>query len=330
MFKLLTSALSGLAILSLIGSTLAPPVRAQSTAAPTALAVLDFQAKGGVSNDEASIISDRIRTQIFRSGRFQVMERANMLSILKEQGFQQTQSNCESTDCSVAAGKLLAVRQIMTGSVSKLGSLYTLSFRIIDVERGAILQDEYRDCRCSLEEVLTQLTGQMVEKLVTPLPSSAAPTPVPKPPTDLSAFSEHIAALPLADRQNFYKANEHYPLLASALSLPLLPFGYIYLNDWGKFWIVTGIEAGIGLLVLGAGATGSTSLLGVISTVGFFGYLGTWGYGVVDSFLTANHKNQELGQLLQLSQNSDHLFLGQQLSYASQPSLPLWQFQTRF
>lgn len=334
MFKTLSQALGGLAAVGLLLNPLAPAAHAQS--APTALAVLDFQAKGGVSNDEASIISDRIRTQIFRSGRFQVMERANMLGILKEQGFQQTQANCDSTSCSVAAGKLLAVRQIMTGSVSKLGSLYTLSYRIVDVERGEILKDEFRDCRCSLEEVLTQLTGQMVTELVQPPTPVATPTTAPssKPaspaPSADPALAAHLASLPLSERQTFYKSNEHYPFLASALSLPVLPFGYVYLNDWGKFWTVTGIEVGIGAVAfLGYVLTGGNG--GFFGTVALIGEVGTWGYGVVDSFLAANDKNRQLSQLLQLSQGNDEAFLGRHLSYGSAPAtLPLFQYKAQF
>ena len=101
----------------------------------TSIAVLDFEAKGNVQDDEASIISDRVRTELFKTGQYRILERSNMLSILKEQGFQQSQSNCQGVDCSVEIGRLLAVKQIVTGSVSKLGSIYTLSLRIVDVEK---------------------------------------------------------------------------------------------------------------------------------------------------------------------------------------------------
>ncbi|MBF2055237.1 MAG: hypothetical protein IGS03_17450 [Candidatus Sericytochromatia bacterium] len=109
-----------------VWTPLAPLAQAAPEVVPQRkdLAVLDFNARGGVSEDEAAIITDRLRSQMFQTGRYRLMERANMLSLLKEQDFQQTQQNCESTDCSVAVGKMLAVRQLMTGSVSRLGSIY--------------------------------------------------------------------------------------------------------------------------------------------------------------------------------------------------------------
>ena len=45
--------------------------------------------------------------------------------MLKEQGFQQ--SGCVSSECAVEAGKLLGVDQIVTGSIGKIGSYYTVS-----------------------------------------------------------------------------------------------------------------------------------------------------------------------------------------------------------
>lgn len=316
---------------SLITAQLVTPPKVQAqTPAAVPLAVLDFQAKGGVSNDEASIISDRVRTQIFRSGRFQVMERANMLSILKEQGFQQTQTGCDSTTCSVEAGKLLAVRQIMTGSVSKLGAIYTLSFRIVDVERGEILHDEYRDCRCSLEEVLTRLSGEMVTELTaqnTPPAPQASPSALPAPQLAKDPeLAQRIASLPLADRQAFFKENEHYPLLASTLNLTL-PFGYVYLNDWSKFWTVGGIEAGLILAPFLGYALGGSTGVNLIGPLAAIGLAATWGYGLVDGFLVANTKNQELRQLLQLTQASEEPFLRS----ASAPiAWPVLKFQARF
>ncbi len=87
------------------------------------LAVLDLKPQGDVTPDNAQIISDRVRAELFRTGRYRIIERSEMQAIIKEQGFQQTQDNCEVTDCSVALGKILAVRQIVVGSVSQLGEI---------------------------------------------------------------------------------------------------------------------------------------------------------------------------------------------------------------
>ena len=75
-----------------------------------------------------------------------------MESILTEQGFQM--SGCTSTECAVEAGKLLGVQKMIGGSVGKLGSLYNLSIRIIDVETGRIEKTESKRHEGSIEQLL--------------------------------------------------------------------------------------------------------------------------------------------------------------------------------
>ncbi len=322
--------------------SLAPSHFSAAYAAPkTAIAVLDFTAKGGVTVDEASIITDRIRTQVFRSGEYRVMERADMLSIIKEQGFQQTQSNCESTDCSVEIGKLLAVRQIMTGSVSKLGSIYTLSLRMIDVEKGTIVQDEYRDCRCELEEILTRVSHEMVVQLMarsnseglqaiaqaTPVPQrSQEPSPfrTPAPPevisgTDTTRASE-IAQFPLAVRTAYYDEHKKEPFVAVALNILPFPAGYIYADDWGKFWLWSLVQTAFyttatmfGSNIIGLGA--------LIVSLGIYIFNMFDAHGMIDTH------NQALKQRLLLP-TDQNTYLPQRSAQAE--LFPLFQMQVHF
>ncbi|MBT9546399.1 MAG: hypothetical protein IV090_13505 [Candidatus Sericytochromatia bacterium] len=129
------------------------------------IAVLDLIAKNGLTQAEASTLTDRVRSLVIRHGQYQILERENIERILKEQGFQSTQ-NCEDTECSLEIGRLLAVKQIMTGSVSKLGNLYAINLRIIDVQNGRVVRDEYEDCVCLLETVLTQSVPNVVTKIL--------------------------------------------------------------------------------------------------------------------------------------------------------------------
>lgn len=145
------------------------------------IAVLALSAKGSVSETEASILTDRIRTLVVQTRRFRVMERDSMDKILREQGFQETQ-NCESNDCSIEIGRLLSVRAIITGSISRLGNMHSLNLRIIDAERGSILEEEFIDCSCSLEILLTEKVAPLVDRLLGG--GSAANSQVSTPPAD--------------------------------------------------------------------------------------------------------------------------------------------------
>ena len=159
--------------------------------------MLDFLAKGSVTTSDASILTDRVRSLIVQSRRFKVMERENMAHILKEQGFQSTQV-CDSQDCYLQLGHLLAVRRIITGSVSRLGKLYIVNLRVVDVEKGLILQEVFSDCNCPRETLMTDTVPQLVQRLIGgPTQQSApqvTPSASPQPPASEPLFADWAAS----------------------------------------------------------------------------------------------------------------------------------------
>ena len=97
------------------------------------IAVLDLEARG-VDNAISLNVSDLIRTEMINSGRFTVLERAQLKAILKEQSFQQT--GCTDISCAVKIGKLISANKILIGSIMKFGGKIVISGRIVDVEKG--------------------------------------------------------------------------------------------------------------------------------------------------------------------------------------------------
>jgi hypothetical protein len=127
------------------------------------IAVLNLEAVG-VSQNESITMTDRLRSELVNSGAFTVIERSKMDEILQEQGLQQT--GCTSDECAVEIGKLLNIRLICAGSIGKVGALYSVSLRMIDVESSKILFTVTEDCRCPVEEVLTSSMKNIADKLV--------------------------------------------------------------------------------------------------------------------------------------------------------------------
>jgi len=115
------------------------------------IAVLALQGNG-ISTSEASVLTDELRSVLVQTGKYNVIERSNMESILNEQGFQL--SGCTSTECAVEAGKLLGVQKMFGGSVGKLGTLYNISIRIFDVQTGRIEKTESKRHEGSIEQLL--------------------------------------------------------------------------------------------------------------------------------------------------------------------------------
>jgi len=105
-------------------------------AAKATIVILDFETNG-VAKPAGSGCADAVRRTIVGTDRYYVVVRDKMEEILKEQGLQIT--GCTTTKCAVTQGKLLGARLVVFGSVSKVGSLYKVDLRIVDVELGTAI-----------------------------------------------------------------------------------------------------------------------------------------------------------------------------------------------
>ena len=126
------------------------------------IAVLEFEGKG-VSQSETSTLTDRLRDEILKKGVYNVLERGLMDDVLKEQGFQQ--SGCVTSECAVEVGNMLGVQQMVGGSIGKVGNMYTVSARIIDVGTGEVLKSANYDLIGGIEELLMNGMNQVASEL---------------------------------------------------------------------------------------------------------------------------------------------------------------------
>jgi len=99
------------------------------------MAVLEFKGKG-ISQTDASALSDRLNNELYKLGTYRLVERNQINEILIEQGFQQ--SGCTSDECVVEVGKLLGAQKMVAGSISKVGDVFSVSARIVDMQSGEI------------------------------------------------------------------------------------------------------------------------------------------------------------------------------------------------
>ncbi|MFH0797175.1 MAG: hypothetical protein V2A65_09005, partial [Candidatus Omnitrophota bacterium] len=75
-----------------------------ATEKPTA-AVIDLEAKEGISQKTSESLSESLRSSLHKAGLYRLLSRESMEIILKEQKFQL--SGCTSTECVIKAGRLL-------------------------------------------------------------------------------------------------------------------------------------------------------------------------------------------------------------------------------
>ncbi len=100
------------------------------------VAVIDFDASG-ISQLEATSLTNRFRTAVGDVGAMRLVERGMMEEVLQEQGFQQT--DCTSEECAVEVGQLLGVQNMIGGSIGRVGDTFTLDVRMISVQSGISL-----------------------------------------------------------------------------------------------------------------------------------------------------------------------------------------------
>lgn len=178
-------------------------------------AVMSLKAEG-VSPSEARIISARLRVELFKTNTFALVERERMADILQEQGFQL--SGCTTDECAVEAGKLLGVKVMVAGDVGKMGKMYTLSIRLIDVQSGKILRVASEDCSCAIGQFLTNSVRRIAYKLIGE-----------KPPADINTKEDQKLSGKKSE-QDLWRGRHFGVAFNPALLLAGMGYNVLYLS----------------------------------------------------------------------------------------------------
>lgn len=133
-------------------------LRAQSET----MAVLPFDASGGVDSTTGSAITEFAQNSFVKYANYKVVERKQIQKILREQSFQLT----GATESAVEAGKLLTVNLVVTGSLNKLGKEYTLVMNLVDVKTAQVLNSAKKSAQIPIEDIDNVLIEPMVELLM--------------------------------------------------------------------------------------------------------------------------------------------------------------------
>lgn len=136
------------------------------------IAILDLTITAGVTASDQQMIADRLEMELIATKVYTVLERRKISNMLSEQGFQQSGA-CEGSECQVQMGQLLGVDQIVTGSLGKIGSVYTMNVKIVDVLTGAIQNSQSVDIKGELSDVLTKGCKELANRISTGQASTA-------------------------------------------------------------------------------------------------------------------------------------------------------------
>ena len=118
--------LNGLIVVVLTALTLVSLTYSQET-----ITVLEFQGKN-VSQTEASALTDQFEIELSNFTKFTILERQEAKALLEEVAYQQ--SGCVTSECAVEIGKQLGAKKIVLGSISKVGSTYLVTAKVVDIK----------------------------------------------------------------------------------------------------------------------------------------------------------------------------------------------------
>jgi TolB-like protein len=102
------------------------------------VAVLDFTSLNEEEKDLAIAVADTLQTKLIGLKKYTIIVRGESLSkVIEELAFQQTGVVDEET--AVEVGKQIGAKFVITGSVMKPESFYTVNALLIDVETGTAI-----------------------------------------------------------------------------------------------------------------------------------------------------------------------------------------------
>ena len=211
------------------------------------VAVIEFEAIN-IGAPEVQILTDRFRVELANTDSFKLVERPAMEEILNEQGFQQ--SGCTSNECAVEVGKLLGVERMIAGTVGKIGELFTITARVVNVQTGEIINQHSIDCRCSIETLLTSEMKKMAivfsgVKTIrsSPVTTTTADPPKPRKARGLVKFNAGQGEIDIYEHRYGQIPSQIFkgkiPNNEESVTIDYLPGEYEFVafkNDYRRFY----------------------------------------------------------------------------------------------
>jgi len=113
------------------------------------IAVMDLRPLGYFDKEEIQVLSERFRSEIVKTKKYEVMERQDMEQLDKELALQL--SSGFDANRVAEAGKKSGARYVILGSIGKIGTRYTIDVKLVDCETSRIEESVAEDYRGDIE-----------------------------------------------------------------------------------------------------------------------------------------------------------------------------------
>lgn len=132
------------------------------------MAVLRLDTTGRISGEQAATLTERLQSELQKTGIFEVMERAEVEATLQRVNFSEV--GCSDLECAIQAGRNLGTQVVVNGSIRKVGSLYFIDVNMVHVGSGQAVQSAKEEFDGDFNRLKNYMTA-IARKLI------GAPTP---------------------------------------------------------------------------------------------------------------------------------------------------------
>ena len=133
-----------------------------SLAARITVAVVDIDCSSDISQSQQRALSDRLETELIKTGVFSVFERQEIAKVLDEVGFRTMGFTREDA---IEIGRLVGVDYIILGSIVRMEYGFAMNMKMVSVETGMIQMAKSHDGHETLRDVLTKDLRIIARKL---------------------------------------------------------------------------------------------------------------------------------------------------------------------
>ena len=129
----------------------------------TVIAVVGFRPSGEISASGALALSNIVNNEIIESGRYTVVDRRNVESLLEEMGLQYSGATTQETI--VELGRILNATKMVFGTIGQLGEKYIIEIQLIDVQTARIEKSvirSYFGAAEGLDSPVEHITRQLI------------------------------------------------------------------------------------------------------------------------------------------------------------------------
>jgi len=105
---------------------------------PLKIAVMDLKPRSGIDKMVVLSLTDLVCTELSGFGNFEVIARDDMQAMLEHIADKQL-LECDDTKCLAQVGGALGVAQLMSGNIGKVGDVYLINLKLIDIDEAKVL-----------------------------------------------------------------------------------------------------------------------------------------------------------------------------------------------